>query len=147
MRSLFVTSLVALLAVLVPLPGASAASAAGLERGVHRLTNSERADEGVEELRKQRCVDRFAGRQAKRMAAQDRMFHQDLGPIMEKCGLAGAGENVAAGYSSASSVVSAWMGSPGHKANILRPSFRLLGVGARRSDSGTWYYAQVFGHK
>ena len=39
------------------------------------------------------------------------------------------GENVAAGYATAEEVVAGWMSSPGHCANIMEPSFAVLGVG------------------
>ena len=81
------------------------------------------------------------------MAVQERMFHQDLGPVLRRCGLSYVGENVAYGYSSGRSVVAAWMHSEGHRRNILDRQFRLLGIGARQSDDGTWYAAQVFGRK
>ena len=41
----------------------------------------------------------------------------------------GAGENIAAGYSSPAAVVDGWMNSPGHRANILNKSFTHIGVG------------------
>ena len=40
-----------------------------------------------------------------------------------------------------------WMNSEGHRANILNPSFRLMGIGARKGHNGRWYVAQVFGRK
>jgi uncharacterized protein YkwD len=52
---------------------------------------------------------------------------------------------VAYGYPSGSAVVAGWMGSSGHRANILNSSYRLLGVGAVQSSDGRWYAAQVFG--
>jgi uncharacterized protein YkwD len=39
------------------------------------------------------------------------------------------GENVAWGYRSAGTVFDAWMNSPGHRANILRPEFTEIGIG------------------
>jgi len=36
---------------------------------------------------------------------------------------------VAAGYASAADVVSGWMNSPGHRANILDPNMLYIGVG------------------
>ena len=39
-----------------------------------------------------------------------------------------AGENLAAGFASAESVVSAWMRSPGHRENLLSPAFEEVGV-------------------
>ena len=41
----------------------------------------------------------------------------------------GAGENIAAGYGSPEEVVDGWMNSTGHRANILRRSFKYLGTG------------------
>lgn len=40
-----------------------------------------------------------------------------------------AGENIAAGYALPSSVMSGWMNSSGHRANILNANYRELGVG------------------
>jgi uncharacterized protein YkwD len=43
------------------------------------------------------------------------------------------GENLAWGtgpYSAAKAVVQEWLASPEHRANLLRPGFRLVGVGA-----------------
>lgn len=40
-----------------------------------------------------------------------------------------AGENVAAGFGDAESVLAAWMASPGHRQNLLNNSFRVIGVG------------------
>jgi uncharacterized protein YkwD len=118
------------------------------QRQAHNATNKQRIAHGVKELRRTDCVQRFAVRQAKRMAQQERMFHQELGPIMEGCGLRAVGENVAYGYPNGRSVVNdGWMRSPGHRANILNPDFRLLGIGARKGHDGHWYVAQVFGRK
>ena len=40
-----------------------------------------------------------------------------------------AGENIAKGQRSASEVVTAWMNSEGHRANILNESYTHIGVG------------------
>ena len=50
------------------------------------------------------------------------------------------GENIAKGYSSQSSVFTAWKNSPGHRANILRSYFTKMGIG----QVGT-YWCQQFG--
>lgn len=56
------------------------------------------------------------------------------------------GENIAAGGSTASATMTQWMNSPGHKANILSPKFRELGVGyGPSSDQYRHYWTQVFG--
>lgn len=55
----------------------------------------------------------------------------------------GAGENIAYGQSSPEEVMTAWMNSDGHRANILNSSFTKLGVGVY-SSGGTLYWAQMF---
>jgi uncharacterized protein YkwD len=49
------------------------------------------------------------------------------------------GENIAAGYSSAETVVDAWIGSPGHCANLLNPQFTQVGVACVAGDGGNTY--------
>ena len=111
-------------------------------------SNNAREQHGLRELRVNDCLKDFARKQAKAMAAEEEMYHQDLGPIMSTCGLSTVGENVAYGYGTGRSVVwDGWMESEGHRANILSTSYRLVAVAARRSDDGTWYAAQVFGRK
>ena len=48
-----------------------------------------------------------------------------------------AGENIAMGYSSPEAVMTAWMNSAGHRANILSANFTTLGVGYG-ADGGYW---------
>ena len=56
------------------------------------------------------------------------------------------GENIAAGKSTANATMTQWMNSPGHRANILNPKFRELGVGfAPSNDQYRYYWTQVFG--
>ena len=53
-------------------------------------------------------------------------------------------ENVAAGYPDIPSVMAGWMGSTGHRANLLEPASTHLGVGQAVSGS-TIYWTQDFG--
>jgi uncharacterized protein YkwD len=132
--------------LLVEPAAAQALTPAAYQRQVFSATNNQRERHDRVEFRHQTCVQKYAVRQAKRMARQDRMYHQDLGPILRDCGLRTVGENVAYGYPSGRSAVTrGWMHSEGHRRNILSPAFRLLGTGARQSADGTWYAAQVFG--
>lgn len=57
-----------------------------------------------------------------------------------------AGENIAKGYSTPEKVVDAWMNSPGHRANILNPSYTMIGVGYVYDEYTTDanYWTQVF---
>jgi len=58
-----------------------------------------------------------------------------------------AAENVAAGYGSPADVVAGWMGSDGHRANILNASFTHIGVGYASLASSTYkdYWTAEFG--
>jgi uncharacterized protein YkwD len=49
------------------------------------------------------------------------------------------GENIAAGYASAEAVVDAWIGSPGHCANLLNPQFTQVGVACVPGGSSSTY--------
>ena len=56
------------------------------------------------------------------------------------------GENIAYGPVSAEEVVTGWLASPGHCANIMDPRFRHIGVGvATGSKRGEIYWVQTFG--
>ena len=54
-----------------------------------------------------------------------------------------AGENIAYGQATPQAVVSAWMDSEGHRANILSRNFTKIGVGYTLSG-GAAYWAQLF---
>jgi uncharacterized protein YkwD len=135
--------------LVVGVPGvALAGPASDYARSAVRATNEARVEHDRRPLRVVDCLQEFARKQATAMARQERMFHQDLGPMMRRCHLVSAGENVAYGYPTGRSVVNrGWMESDGHRANILSRGFRLVAVAARRDDDGTWYAAQVFGRR
>ena len=50
------------------------------------------------------------------------------------------GENIAAGYSTARSVVDGWMESDGHCSNMMNPSASLIGVGYYQGGSYGAYW-------
>lgn len=54
------------------------------------------------------------------------------------------GENLGRGTSSTSEIMRLWMNSPGHRENIIRSSFRSVGVACIESG-GTYYWVQLFG--
>lgn len=57
------------------------------------------------------------------------------------------GENIAAGYQTASQVFAAWKASSGHNANMLNPNFKVMGL-SRLYVPGSyygWYWTNDFG--
>ncbi|HYN65640.1 MAG TPA: CAP domain-containing protein [Ornithinibacter sp.] len=57
----------------------------------------------------------------------------------------GSAENIAAGQTTARSVVAAWMKSTGHRKNILKCSNKAIGVGVARGGRYGIYWTQDFG--
>jgi uncharacterized protein YkwD len=68
-----------------------------------------------------------------------------LGACGYPIGSVGWGENIAYGYTTPQSVMTAWLNSPGHRANIENPSYRAIGVGVARSAGGYYFWTQDFG--
>lgn len=130
----------------VAAPSTAAGPAQTYTRQAVAATNVVRVDHDLTRLRTQRCLVRKARSHARRMAAEQRLVHQDLAPVLEDCGLSGVGENIAAGYPSGRAVVrEGWMGSRDHRRNILRADHRRIGLGAARDDDGRWWAVQLMG--
>ncbi|WP_262848971.1 CAP domain-containing protein [Mumia quercus] len=117
------------------------------ERRVVRHTNRQRRANGLRAVKRSSCLDRYAQRAANRIAANGRLVHQDLQPVLRRCGGRKVGENIAYGYRWPRYVVAAWMDSPGHRANILEPHYRRIGVGVRRDRRGVVWVSQVFAYR
>lgn len=70
--------------------------------------------------------------------------HDGFSTRIKNLGGSGA-ENVAYNYSdNPNTVVTQWMDSSGHKANIENKTYKKSAVAAVRSDDGRWYYTQIF---
>lgn len=54
------------------------------------------------------------------------------------------GENAAKGNRTPEAVVEAWMGSQGHRENLLREGAECLGVGVWQDEDGILYWVQLF---
>lgn len=54
------------------------------------------------------------------------------------------GENIAQGQKTPQEVVTGWMNSPGHRANILNPNFNYIGVGLAKDNRGSYSWTQLF---
>ncbi|MEK4485565.1 CAP domain-containing protein [Psychrobacillus sp. FSL H8-0484] len=112
------------------------------------LTNQERAKAGLKPLQLDTKLTQSA--QAKSQDMKNKNYFSHTSPTygspfdqMKAFGVtySSAAENIAMGQRSATEVMNAWMTSPGHKANIMNPSYTHIGVGL--SDSG-YYWTQQF---
>ena len=60
-------------------------------------------------------------------------------------GKAYVGENIAAGLHTPADAVRGWLNSPTHRANLLRPEYREIGVGCAKGGTYGTYWTQDFG--
>lgn len=137
----------ALGAAVLTAPPAQAAT--GVSSQVFSLTNAQRTKAGLKPLITDATLDAAAKAWAQQLASSCTFKHSTASwrsSRVAKAGWSATGENIAAGYTSASSVMSGWMGSSGHKANILNKSYTGMGVGYATGSCGyKTYWVQIFG--
>ena len=126
------------------------------ESRIFDLINAERRHQGLPGLVYNEQLDQMAKIQAHNMAQFQKMAH-----VLPQASLPTLGdraryvaypfgrlaENVALGFPSAETVVQGWMGSKGHRANILNSDVVETGIAIARSSAGGLYYCQVFGRR
>jgi uncharacterized protein YkwD len=129
-------------------PGGAQAKSARLdrtERKVVRLVNRIRARHGLRRLRASRALARAASDHTGDILRSDILSHcsSDGTPMATRVrrytGADWVGENIATiarTRSAARKVVRMWMASPGHRAVLLSPSGRRIGVGRRAGRLG-----------
>ncbi len=113
------------------------------------LTNQERIQEGLEPLTISKSAAEAAAVRAKEIAesfSHTRPDGRSFSTALKDQGVSyrSAGENIAWGQTTPEEVVTGWMNSSGHRANILSSKFTSIGVGFYRSSSGRTYWVQLF---
>ena len=113
---------------------ASAATLTRPEVSLLREVNRVRATYGVRTLRGDATLQRAARSHSASMLRTGVFTHGDFALRMRRFGVRGsyAGENLAWGVgdnASARAIVAEWLASPPHRANLLRPGFRRIGLG------------------
>ena len=119
------------------------------------LTNDERAEQNLPELRENEVLNKAAQLKAEDMAAKSYFAHtspEGLTP-WHWLSVAGysysyAGENLAVNFVDSEDVTEAWMNSPTHKANIIHGAYTEVGTGVARGvykGHDTIFVAQVYG--
>lgn len=113
------------------------------------LVNVERAKEGLAAL----TIDANVAKAATVRAGEIQTRFEHVRPdgsgfvtALKEQGVTykGAGENIAWGQRTPQEVVTAWMNSAGHRANIMNPNYVKIGVGNTQNSSGTQYWVQIF---
>lgn len=124
--------------------------------GVLAHTNVERFKEGLPFLASNATLTTVAKRKMTDMFARQYFAHESptgetLADLAKEAGYAyiTVGENLAlGGFKDSKDVVTAWMNSPGHRANILKAGYTEIGIAAGRSvyeGRDAWIIVQEFG--
>ncbi|OPZ89749.1 MAG: SpoIVD-associated factor A [Firmicutes bacterium ADurb.Bin419] len=121
------------------------------ENEVIRLVNVQRSKAGLQPLTQNWQLSRVARYKSQDMI--DKGYFSHTSPtygspfrMMESFGIrySAAGENIAMGQRTPAEVMNAWMNSPGHRNNIMSPSFTQIGVGLAKDKNGRMYWTQMF---
>jgi uncharacterized YkwD family protein len=115
---------------------ASASSPSGFEEQVVQLVNQQRAKAGLRPLTHRADVKNVAQKKAEDMINSNYFSHTSPNygspfDMLKAFGISYsyAGENIAKGQKTPQEVMNAWMNSSGHRANILKPEYDVIGVG------------------
>lgn len=100
--------------------------------------NTARNNHGAVDLSRAWVIRQVADDHSQDMAAAGRIFHTtSLSSALRMVSWSVAGENVGAG-AGLRALFDAFMHSDAHRANILEPRFRRVGIGICRSDGFIW---------
>lgn len=140
----------------VALPAASVYSSAITRANIISLTNQTRSGLGLPALVENGLLDAAAQNKAADMLADQYFAHTSPDGVTPWNFINGAGyyyqyagENLAVHYSSAENVLSGWMASPTHRANIVDERYSDIGVGVSQGpfeDYDSTFVVQMFGH-
>ena len=123
-------------------------SVTSYEQEVIRLVNEIRTENGLKPLTYDWELGRVARYKSQDM--KDNRYFSHTSPVygspfemIRNFGISykSAGENIAKGYATPQAVVSGWMNSPGHRANILNANYTRIGVGYVAAGN---YWTQMF---
>ena len=117
--------------------GTASAALSPTETGLLRAVNRTRLAHGLRPLRLDPRLERAAREHSRSMLRGDYFAHGDFGRRMLAVHAPGVvrGEDLAWGSGSLGTpgaLVRAWLHSPPHRRNLLRPGFRRIGIGALR---------------
>lgn len=113
------------------------------------LTNSSRTQAGLSPLAWDGQLACLARDWSTQMSVSGSFQHRDLSAVIRDPAYSRwytLGENILRANAAITpdGMHTAWMNSPGHRANILNPAFTRMGVGAYQSPGGTTYWTQLF---
>lgn len=131
-----------------PPPPAAVPAVSDRAGQVLALVNRERAAVGCRPLAADPRLAAVAGAHSADMRDRGFFDHVNLAGLSpfdraEAAGVSARAENIARGQGDAAAVMASWMGSPGHRSNILDCGLTRLGVGVADGGGGPWW-TQLF---
>lgn len=118
-----------------------------IEIEIMELINAHRINRGLSALQNHNTVKAVASTHTEYMIAVNDVSHDNFFLRKESLQANAAAnivsENVAYGFSSAASVVNAWLNSPNHKDNI-EGDYTDFDISAEQNNEGKWYFTNMF---
>lgn len=118
-----------------------------IEIEILELINNYRINEGLEPLNNHNIIKSVAYTHTDYMVETDNVSHDNFfqrkNSLIDNASATKVSENVAYAFSSAESVVNAWINSEGHRHNIVG-DFTDFDISAEQNEEGKWYFTNIF---
>lgn len=118
-----------------------------IEVQILELINNHRLSKGLNPLKSMTIIKSTAFTHTDYMVDNQKVSHENFfnrsNFLKSNAGAKSVSENVAYGYSSAESVVGAWLRSESHKKN-LEGDFTYFDVSAEKDANDRWYFTNIF---
>ena len=118
-----------------------------IEVEILELINTHRINIGLTALNNHNTIKAVAYTHTDYMVEVDNVSHDNFfqrkNSLIQNTSATKVSENVAYAFSSAESVVNAWLNSEGHRANI-EGDFTDFDISAEKNNEGKWYFTNIF---
>ena len=118
-----------------------------IEIEIMELINEYRLEQGLNALSSHDLVKSQAFSHSDYMAEENNISHEHFYSrksfLVNNAGANRVTENVAYGFTSAKSVVDAWINSEGHRVN-MEGIYTNFDVSAEQNENGIWYFTNIF---
>ncbi len=118
-----------------------------IEIEILELINNHRISIGLNALENMSSIKAQAYNHTEYMIGENKISHDNFlqrsASLKNNPGALSVSENVAFAYSSAQSVVNAWLGSEGHRA-VIEGDFTSFDITADLDKDGKYYYTNIF---
>lgn len=118
-----------------------------IEKDILNLINDYRVSNGLSKLSELSIITTQTYNHTQYMISKNKASHDNFNKrkkfLVQNAKANKVGENVAYGYTTAKSVVKAWLKSESHRKNI-EGDFNHFDITAEQNKNGKWYYTNIF---